>query len=301
MKKTNLTLIFILIFSSMFAQIYSLKLWPNGAPNKNEPPGKEYMDAENGHVYNVSEAELFVYLPEGEKNTGAAVVICPGGGYWLEAIEHEGKMIAEYLQSMGVAGIVLKYRLPYGNHEIPIADGLQAMRFVRSKAEEWKINPEKIGIAGSSAGGHLATTIATQYDLGKNNAENPISGISSRPDFMLLLYPVVSFEDWVGHIGSRENLIGKAKNEELIKRFSNQLHVNEDTPPAFLILADDDTAVIPKNSVDFYLALKKHKIPAEMHIFQKGGHGFGIRKTGFPVDQWPELFVNWLKAMKIIQ
>lgn len=289
-------------YTQLCAQDFKVKLWPDGAPNQNEVPGEENTTNTDGivRVENIAEAELFVYLPEKEKNTGAAVVICPGGGYWIEAIGHEGTMVAGYLQSIGVAGIVLKYRLPYGNHEIPITDGLQAMRYVRSKAEEWGINPQKIGVAGFSAGGHLASTIGTHYDLGKEDSKNGFAKISSRPDFMLLVYPVISFDEEIGHMGSRKNLIGETNNWDLAKKYSNELHVDENTPPAFLVLADDDKAVIPQNSINFYSALKKYNVPAEMHIFQKGGHGFGMKKTNSPVDKWPDMFADWLKIIGII-
>jgi acetyl esterase/lipase len=291
-----------LFFASSFlsAQDLTLKVWPNGAPNDNgmKEPEEKY---DGVRVRNVSEAEMYVYLPEKSKNTGAAVVICPGGGYMIEAMDHEGYQMAEWLQSKGVAGIVLKYRLPYGHHEIPSGDARQTMRIVRANAKEWGIDPDKIGIAGSSAGGHLASTVGTVFDLGNEKSTDAIEKMSCRPDFMLLLYPVISFNEAVGHMGSRKNLIGEGNDWKLAKQYSNELNVTKDTPPTFLVLADDDKVVIPQNSVDFYLALKKYDIPAEMHIFQEGGHGFGMTKKNLPVDQWPDLFYSWLKAQKIIK
>ncbi len=283
----------------LFAQDKVLKVWPNGAPNHNgmDEPEEKF---EGARVRNVSEAEMYVYLPEKEKNTGAAVVICPGGGYWIEAMDHEGYQMAEWLQEKGVAGIVLKYRLPYGHHEIPSGDARRAMRIVRSHAEEWRIDPSKIGIAGSSAGGHLASTVGTRFDYGNTESNDPLEKLSSRPDFMLLLYPVISFREAFGHMGSRKNLIGEGNNWELVEKYSNELHVSPETPPTFLVLADDDKGVVPRNSVEFYLALKENNVPAEMHIFAEGGHGFGMNKKNLPVDQWPELFLNWLKAVKVI-
>jgi acetyl esterase/lipase len=283
-----------------FAQDKVLKVWPGGAPNDNgmKEPEEKY---DGVRVKNVSEAEMYVYLPEKEKNTGAAVVICPGGGYMIEAMDHEGYEMAEWLASKGVAGIVLKYRLPYGHHEIPSGDARRAIRLVRANAKEWGIDPGKIGIAGSSAGGHLASTAGTRFDEGIANSADPIEKISCRPDFMLLLYPVITFNEEFGHMGSRQNLIGAGNDWKLVKEYSNELHVTSKTPPTFLILADDDSGVPPRNSVEFYLALKENKIPAEMHIFQQGGHGFGMTKKNLPVDQWPDLFYNWLKSQKIIQ
>lgn len=303
MKSTALFFFVIVLSTQLMAQDFQLKLWLNGAPNKNTPPGEEKYYEEGGtyRYSNISEAELFVYQPEKEKNTGAAVVICPGGGYWIEAIDHEGFRIAQYLKEQGITGIVLKYRLPYGNSEIPLTDALQAIRLTRSKAEEWGLDPQKIGIAGASAGGHLASTAGTHFDLGDPNASDPLKKISSRPDFMLLLYPVISFKEGIGHMGSRINLIGQTNDWKIAKKFSNELWVTENTPPTFFVLADDDQAVIPENSISFYREMKKYHIPAELHIFAKGGHGFGMTDQDIPVAKWPGLFTDWLKSMGIIK
>ena len=300
MKKNCIVLMLIILSMTSFAQDKVLKVWPGGAPNDNgmKEPEEKY---DGVRVRNVSEAEMYVYLPEKEKNTGAAVVICPGGGYMIEAMDHEGYEMAEWLASKGVAGIVLKYRLPYGHHEIPSGDARRAIRLVRANAKEWGIDPGKIGIAGSSAGGHLASTAGTRFDEGIAGSADPMEKISCRPDFMLLLYPVITFNEEFGHMGSRQNLIGAGNDWKLVKEYSNELHVTPKTPPTFLVLADDDSGVPPRNSVEFYLALKENKVPAEMHIFQQGGHGFGMTKKNLPVDQWPDLFYNWLKSQKIIQ
>ncbi len=300
MKNLSLFFALILISTTLIAQDKVLKVWPNGAPNSNGMDEPEVI-TEKGHIKNISEAEMYIYLPDENINTGAAVVICPGGGYWIEAVQHEGFEIAEWLKSRGVAGIILKYRLPYGHHEIPSGDARRAMRIVRMNAKEWGINPDKIGIAGSSAGGHLASTVGTRFDTGKKESTDFIEKLSCRPDFMLLLYPVISFREYFGHMGSRKNLIGEGNSWELVEKYSNELHVTPQTPPTFLVLADDDKGVPPRNSVEFYLALKKNNVPAEMHIFQKGGHGFGITKKNLPSDQWPNLFLDWLKALKIIE
>jgi len=293
-------LFFILISTlTVYSQDFSLEVWPNGAPNDNglDRPEEKY---DGVRVRYVSEAEMYIYLPEKSVNTGAAVLICPGGGYTIEAMDHEGYEIAEWLKEKGIAGIVLKYRLPYGHDEVPSSDARQAMRIIRQHAAEWGINPEKVGIAGSSAGGHLASTVGTRFDAGQIDSDNAANQLSSRPDFMLLLYPVISFKEGVGHMGSRKNLIGETNDWEVAKKYSNELFVTEQTPPAFFILADNDKSVIPLNSINFYLAMKKYDIPAEMHIFQEGGHGFGIRKNNIPADNWPNLFYDWLKAIKII-
>ncbi len=303
MKVINLIILLIALSLQGISQDFQLKLWPDGAPNKNNPPEEEKYYEQYGtfRYENISEAELFVYQPEEDKNTGAAVIICPGGGYRVEAIDHEGFRIAQYFKEHGITGIVLKYRLPYGSSEVPLTDALQAIRFTRSKALEWGIDPQKIGIAGSSAGGHLASTAGTHFDLGNPEADDPMSKISSRPDFMLLLYPVISFKESVGHMGSRKNLIGETNDWKIAKEFSNELWVTENTPPVFFVLADDDRGVIPENSISFYRALKENNIPAELHVFAKGGHGFGMRsEREIPVDNWPDLFVDWLKSMKIV-
>ncbi|MCK5731349.1 MAG: alpha/beta hydrolase [Draconibacterium sp.] len=300
MKELKLLMILFFISTSLYAQNIVLKVWPEGAVTSNGMEESEVIN-DNGHIKNISEAEMYVYLPDEKINTGASVVICPGGGYWIEAIEHEGHDIAKWLNTKGIAGIVLKYRLPYGNHEIPADDVRQTMRIVRMNAKEWGIDTNKVGLAGSSAGGHLAATAGTRFDLGNEESENPIEQMSSRPDFLLLLYPVITFSEEFGHMGSRKNLIGEGNNWELVEKYSNELHVTPQTPPTFLILADDDNAVVPRNSVEFYLKLKENNVAAEMHIFQEGGHGFGITKNNLPVDKWPDLFLYWLQAIEIVE
>ena len=296
-KKLGILALIITSFTSM-AQDFKLKIWPNGAPDSNGMTLPEEV-YEGKRVRNVSEAEIYVYLPKMGINTGAAVVICPGGGYEIEAMDHEGYDMAEWLIQQGVAGIVLKYRLPYGHDQIPLEDAQRALRIVHQKAAEWGINPAKIGIAGSSAGGHLASTAGTRFDLGKADSTDPIEKFSCRPDFMLLLYPVITFDEEFGDMESRTNLIGAGNKWELVEKYSNELQVTAQTPPTFLILADDDGGVPPRNSIEFYMALKKYKIPAEMHIFRDGGHGFGMNKKNLSVDQWPNLFTLWMKAQGI--
>ncbi|MBN1821439.1 MAG: alpha/beta hydrolase [Prolixibacteraceae bacterium] len=299
MKKSIVSVLVTFTFFVSYSQDFSLKVWPDGPQNSNglERPEEKY---EGVRVRYVSEAEMYVYLPEKSINTEAAVLICPGGGYVIEAMDHEGYDIAEWLKGKGIAGIVLKYRLPYGHDSVPSSDARQAMRLIRQHASEWGINPEKVGIAGSSAGGHLASTVGTRFDYGLKISDNPTEKYSCRPDFMLLLYPVISFKEDVGHMGSRINLIGETNDWNKAKMYSNELFVTKETPPAFFVLADNDKSVIPLNSISFYLEMKKYGIPAEMHIFQEGGHGFGIRKNNIPADNWPNLFYDWLKAIKII-
>ncbi|MCE4565280.1 alpha/beta hydrolase [Maribellus sp. CM-23] len=300
MRPILLFVMTMLICVSVDAQNEVLKVWPNGAPNDNgmREPEEKY---DGVRVRNVSEAEMYVFLPEKEINTGAAVLICPGGGYSIEAMDHEGYDMARFFQEKGIAGIVLKYRLPYGHDEVPSSDARRAMRIIRANAGKWGINPEKVGIAGSSAGGHLASTAGTVFDEGNAQSNDSVEKMSCRPDFMLLLYPVITMDEEFTHMGSRRNLIGSEHNLKLVRKYSNELNVNAQTPPTFLILADDDKSVLPRNSIEFYSALKRYNVPAEMHIFQKGGHGFGIRQEGLPANNWPDLFVDWLKARDVIE
>jgi len=289
------------MIASHFSQSQTVvKLWPDGTPGPVVSPKPEET-FEGRRVRYVSEPTLTVYSPAKEQNTGVALIVCPGGGYGMEAMDHEGYDVAEFLQSHGITGIVLKYRLPYGHSEIPLQDAQQAMRLVRLHAEEWSVDPSKIGIAGFSAGGHLASTLSTHFDTGDKESNAPIARLSCRPDFSVLLYPVVTFKEEWGHMGSRENLIGKTNDWKVIEKFCNELQVTKQTPPAFIALADDDTGVKPRNSIEYYLALKREGIQAELHIFREGGHGFGMHKTGKAHDQWPLMMVEWMKAMKYIK
>jgi acetyl esterase/lipase len=298
----RLFLIMTLAFSVLFsrAQNFTLKVWPEGAPDSNGITVPEEK-IEGVRVQNVTEAEMYIYLPSKEKNTGVAVVICPGGGYIREAMDHEGYEMAKWLSERGVAGIVLKYRLPNGHSQIPSEDARRAIRIVRMKAEEWGIQTGKIGIAGSSAGGHLASTAGTRFDKGNPDSADPVEKFSCRPDFMLLLYPVITMKEDFTHLGSRNNLLGTGNNLNLVREYSNEMNVTAETPPVFLVLADDDKAVPPRNSIEFYSALKSFNIPAEMHIFARGGHGFGMHKNNIPADNWPVLFLDWLKSTGFIK
>lgn len=264
-----------------------IPVWPNGPAEDNGITAEEKITKE-GRVVNSRTAELFVYLPAPEKNTGAAVVICPGGGYARQAMQHEGTMFAQMLVDKGVAGIILKYRLPNGHHAIPLADAQEAMRVVRQHADEWKINPSKVGIAGFSAGGHVASTLGTHCDS------------TCRPDFMILFYPVVTMGE-LTHAGSRDNLLGDQKNDAaLVACYSNELQVSASTPPALFLLSDDDKSVPPANSVQMYLRMKELGIPSAMYIFPEGGHGWGCRPTFAYYEQWTRLMWRWLQNRQFI-
>jgi acetyl esterase/lipase len=238
-------------------------LWPNGAPGA-------LGDAD------ADKPSITVYLAPEEKASGAAVVVCPGGGYGVLAMDHEGRQIAEWLNARGIAAFVLRYRLgPRYHHPIELGDAQRAIRTVRARAAEFRVSPDRIGIWGFSAGGHLASTAGTHFDSGSQDSTDPVDRVSCRPDFMILCYPVVSFTTDYVHKGSRRNLLGDAPDPKLMELLSNEKQVTPQTPPTFLFLTDADTVVPSENSVLFYLALRKAGVPAEMHIYEKGNHGVG--------------------------
>jgi acetyl esterase/lipase len=273
-------------------------------------------------IVRVASPELIVYLPEKSVRTGMAVIICPGGGYTGLAIDHEGHAIAKRLQASGIAGIVLKYRLPdpvYVTHKeiVPLQDAQRAIQLVRERAMDWGINPGKVGIAGSSAGGHLASTAGTHYR--ESIVDNPRS-LSLRPDFMILNYPVISFADTLTHRGSRMNLVGNMSPEDIrrvnanwqqaeqvlagikvdtvmIRAYSNELQVTPDTPPAFITHAVDDEVVKVQNAILFMAALQKNRVPVEAFFYARGGHGYGMDNPTSDVD-WFDACLRWLKAFK---
>ena len=273
-----------------------IPLYEGGIPNSR--PGADEEKTETDGIVRISKISrptLGIYLPSEGTATGTAVIICPGGGYWINAISHEGTEVAKKFNEMGVAAFVLKYRIPNDatmiNREIgPLQDAQQAIKLVRQHAKEWKVNPNQIGIMGFSAGGHLASTAGTHF----NNAviENP-TNISLRPDFMILIYPVISFQDSISHLGSRDQLIGKKPTIEKINFYSNELQVTKNTPPTFLVHASDDNGVKSENSIVFYQQLIRNHVPAEMHIYQGGGHGFGLNNKTTK-DNWTDRCAAWL-------
>jgi acetyl esterase/lipase len=233
--------------------------------------------------------------------TGTGVVVAPGGGYGALAMDHEGRQVAAYFNAMGVSAFVLKYRLgPKYRHPIELGDAQRAMRLVRSRAQEYGVNADRIGLMGFSAGGHLAATAGTRFDGGNSSATDPIDRSSSRPDFLILGYPVITFETGVTHAGSVRNLLGENPDPKLIELLSNELHVTPQTPPTFIFHTNADTGVLPENSVRFYLALRKAKVPAEMHIFENGPHGVGLALGDPALGQWPVLLTNWLRGRGLL-
>jgi len=244
---------------------------------------------------------LTVYPVSGETVTDCAIVICPGGGYGHLAIDHEGRQIAEWFNSIGVTAFVLKYRLPSDGyrHPVPLMDAQQAIRAVRHKASKWNIDTAQIGIIGFSAGGHLASSVGTHFEkpVKIEQGSEEFEAMSCRPDFMVLIYPVISMQDGITHQGSKNNLLGENPDTELVSLVSNENQVTSQTPPTFLVHANDDNAVVPENSLRFYEALRKADVPAEMHIYLKGGHGFGIRAGAGPAAEWPRLCKQWMQQL----
>jgi acetyl esterase/lipase len=278
-----------------------INVWTSDIPGAIKNPAyKVVRDSDQywTRVRNISNPTLDYYPAPASKSNGTAVIICPGGSYRALAYRHEGYQVAAWLNEMGITAFVLKYRLP--NDSImtdktigPLEDGQEAIRLVRRHAKEWNIDPGKIGIMGFSAGGHLASTLSTHF----NEKVYQISDTTSaRPDFSLLIYPVISMDSAITHKGSRENLLGKNPSKELVNRFSNELQVTQFSPPAFLVHSIDDNVVPVQNSINYALALKKYNIPAELHIYEKGGHGYGLGRTEDTESSWPEACRKWLKA-----
>ncbi|QKG56621.1 alpha/beta hydrolase [Hymenobacter sp. BRD128] len=248
-------------------------------------------------ISNVIQPTLTVYTPARDRANGTSVIICPGGGYARLAIDHEGYDVAKRLAEMGITAFVLKYRLPNDRSQpdksiAPLLDAQQALRLVRQLAPKYNLNPERIGLMGFSAGGHLAATAGTHF--ARPVGDNP-GPASVRPAFLVLLYPVISFADSIAHKGSRDNLVGATASPAQVRLYSNELQVSAQTPPTFLVHAEDDKTVPVQNSLVFYEALHRHGVPAELHIYPKGGHGFGMNNATTK-DQWIERLQNWMDA-----
>lgn len=285
MNKLILFIVCCFVSSLTLAQsiVDTLKLWPAGAP---DALGQEEKD----------QPMLIRYPAPEHMATGAAVVVCPGGGYNMLAMDHEGHQIAQWLNSFGVSAYILTYRLGRNGykHPIPMNDGKRAIRTVRANAQNWNIDAERIGVLGFSAGGHMASTLGTHFDAGTAGDSDPIEQVSSRPDFMVLLYPVITFSEAYQHSGSRISLLGEEADVALIRSLSNEKQVTDATPPAFLVHTTEDQAVPVENSIYFYLELKKRNIPVEMHIFEKGKHGLGLGTPGTAFSSWPQLCEEWM-------
>lgn len=273
---------------STVSQPETLRLWQGDAP---QATGTEPKDIPTVDLYRVD-----------QPSPSPAIVVCPGGGYGHLAMGHEGKQIAEWLNENGITAIVLNYRhrgKGYG-HPVPMLDAQRAIRMARNAAADWNISPNRIGVMGFSAGGHLASTMATHFDSGDPAAADPVDKVSCRPDFAILCYGVLTMGTEITHKGSEKNLLGDSPAAELVESMSNDRQVTSETPPTFLFHTDQDRAVLPENSVAFYLALRKHQVPAEMHIFQKGVHGVGLASSIPGTNKWPQLCLDWLKGNQIL-
>ena len=258
----------------------NIDLWPNGMPNSNGIDKTPFDDARQNF-----KPSIRVYLPEKSKANGKAVVCCPGGGYTHLAMDHEGYDWAPFYNELGFAFIVLKYRMPHQVTDVPIADAKEALRVVREHAKDWNIDPRQVGVMGSSSGGHLASTVATH------------STPETAPAFQVLFYPVVSMQSGVTHQGSHDALLGKNATQTMNDLYSNAQQVTRQTPPAIMLLSDDDGAVIPQNSADYYLALKKAGVKASIHVYPSGGHGWGIRSNFKYHDSMMNDLREWLKTL----
>jgi acetyl esterase/lipase len=272
----------------------TIPLWPEGVPDARADATPEVV--EDSRVSNVHVPTLTVFAPPADRANGTAVIVCPGGGYTRLVMGNEGHPIAQWLNSLGVTAFVLKYRLKEYGHPAPLRDALRAVRLVRSRAAEFGVDPARIGIYGASAGGHLASSAITLFDHPDGRTGHALDAVSARPDFALLQYPVIFMEGPHVHAGSRRSLLGQDLAPELVARLSTDRQVTAATPPTFLVHAAEDTSVPLENSVAFHAALRRAGAPAELHVFQKGAHGFGLRKDLGPASEWPRLAEAWMRV-----
>ncbi len=288
MKQLIFSIIVLLSFCNTLVAQEEIKLYQNGPAESNNITAAEVM-LQGDFVINITNPRMYFYQASKDKNTGTAVLICPGGGYAGISAIKEGAEIAKWFNEVGVNAFVLYYRMPNGHTEIPLKDAQTALEIIKHGAKKWNLERGKIGIMGFSAGGHLASTVGTHFRTKLQ-----------RPDFMILLYPVVTMDKDLTHLGSRENLLGKNPANELVSLYSNELQVTKNTPSTFIVHALDDKVVPIENSKQLLKALHDKKVHAELHTFDIGGHGFGMRKQGIPVDNWSDLLKAWLKSNKLI-
>ena len=280
--KNFITTLLLFVTTMLSAQnTLELPLWPAGAPNSNGLTGTE-EDLDGGRVANVVSPSITVY--KANQPNGMAIIMCPGGGYARLAMNHEGHDMAPWLNAQGITYVVLKYRMPNSHYEVPLSDAEQAIRLVRQHAAEWGVRPDRIGIMGASAGGHLAASLATLY-----------SSDETRPDFQILFYPVISMQPGITHGGSRQNLLGENPSQELENKYTLEKQVNERTPQAFIMLSADDGAVPPANGIHYFEALLQHQVPATLHVYPTGGHGWGFRDAFTYKRQWTGELEKWLR------
>jgi len=295
-------ILFLLIMGVSMVKAQVMPLWPQGVPNcPVDSPYEEIRDPKIGRkTQAIQTPSIEVFLPEEYKATGQAILICPGGGYYLQAYDWEGVQFAKWLNTQGIAAMVLKYRLPHWSGEgcrehVALDDARRAMRIIRFNATSWNIDPHAIGVMGFSAGGHLAASLATQPQDESPLLDDSISHQPAHANFAALIYPVISAEATVTHEGSIRNLLGEGAGEALRTQYSAEQHVNSQTPPTFLLHASDDGVVPAENSIRFYQALLAKGIPAELHILPKGGHGFAMAESHPQLQHWPTWLERWLK------
>jgi acetyl esterase/lipase len=285
---TKLSIAFLFVMTALGQDPQTIRLWPGDAPGAQ---GHDEADIPTLTVYAAY-----------SKFSGMGVIVAPGGGYGHLAMNHEGRQVANYLNAVGITAFVLTYRLgPKYHHPVELGDAQRAIRLVRSRAAEFHVDADKVGILGFSAGGHLASSAGTHFDAGKADAADPIDRLSCRPDFLVLGYPVISFTAPYTHKGSLKNLLGDNPDPELVKSLSSELQVTSQTPPTFLFTTSGDTTVPAENSIAFYLALHKAGVPAELHVFEKGPHGVGLGGMDPALQEWPRLLVNWFRTRGLLK
>jgi len=276
------------------SSLKAIDLWPEGVPGlKADLPPETLVNGGASHVHSPT---LTVWPAPADKANGTAVVVCPGGGYTHLSMENEGAAVARWLNTLGVSAFVLKYRLNDYGQPAPLQDVLRALRLVRSQAADFSVKPDRIGVMGFSAGGHLASCAATLYDDPDGKTGAALDATSARPDFAVLMYPVITMLAPNVHTGSRDALLGRGATPELLAHYSTEQHVTKNTPPVFLAQAEDDRTVPVDNSVMFYLALRKAGVPAELHLYEKGGHGFGLKPNLGRVSEWPLRCEEWMRS-----
>jgi len=298
--------LFIIMNINLHSQPKVMNVWSGKIPGAIHSPSFKNEDTikiENGkiRIARVTNPTMTIYFPK-KKSSGTVAVICPGGGYTRLAVDNEGSGIANWLNDYGITAVILKYRLPNDtimeNKSVgPLQDVQETMRVLRRNAKEWKINPNKIGVIGFSAGGHVASTLCTHF----NDKVYDSDSTSARPDFSVLVYPVITMNEINTHTDSRKHLLGKTPDPKLVEYFSNELQVSKNTPPAFIVQSEDDKSVPVQNSIDYFTALKNQNIPSELHIYQKGGHGFGLGKNKGTLSLWPDACIKWLNEIGMIE
>lgn len=290
------------MFDLLSSQENVIPIWGDVIPNSQKSDEKEIYPKAKSGIFKIAQIQvptLEVFEPAKPNKNGKLVIICPGGGYHSVAYDWEGTDVAKWFNSIGVTAFVLKYRMPNSasvktSHEAPLQDAQRALRYVRANAEEFGVEKNKIGIMGFSAGGHLASTLGTQFDKPNNFKELDLDFVSARPDFMILMYPVVTMKDDFTHKGSKNSLLGLKPKNKLVTQFSNELQVTENTPPTFIVHASDDKAVSVENSLQLYKSLNNHNIKTEMHIYSYGGHGFGMAINRGRLQTWTNRLEDWL-------